>query len=199
MRVVLLGATALALGAAGPASAAEAIVGVFMHDSTFIGEALGVGAAGREEGSDLHLGLRSARLEALSVLGRPQAHGFVSINSQDTSNFAAVGLSWPIALGRKAYLRPGVGLALTDGESSLPPVNAPGLSPAEVQRRLALYRSRIDFGSKLLFQPELSLGYRFDERWAVELSWVHISNAQVFARGKNQGMDDVGVRMIRRF
>lgn len=196
-------AAALGVAAAvfcvGAAQAGEWLLGVYAHDVTFIGEAIGVGAPGREEGTDLHLGVRSARIGRLKVLGRPQAHMFVSLNSENTSNFAAAGLSWPIALTERLYVRPGLGLAITDGEVDLPPVNAPGLSPEEIERRLKLYRSRIDFGSKVLLQPELALGLRVDNAWSAELSWVHISNGQVFAQGKNQGMDAAGVRLLRRF
>ena len=52
---------------------------------------------------------------------------------------------------------------INDGETGLPPVNEPGISQEEVQRRLKLYNTRIDFGSKVLFQPELNLGYRFND------------------------------------
>jgi len=157
---------------------------------------IGVGAAGRGGGSDLQIGLRSDRIEALGLIGRPQAHAIVSVNSDGTSNFVAAGLSWPVDLPRRFYVRPGLGVASPDGRVGLPPVNAPGLTPPEIQRRLSLYHSRIDFGSHLLFQPELSVGRVLSPRWSVELSYVHLSNGQVFAQGKNQGLDDAGLRLI---
>ncbi|MFP5449121.1 MAG: acyloxyacyl hydrolase [Alphaproteobacteria bacterium] len=179
------------------ARAADLLVGAYAHDVTFIGEAIGSGAPGREEGIDLHLGLRSEPIDDL--FSRPQLHAFVSLNSEGTSNFVAAGASWPISLTERLYVRPGLGLAYTDGEAGLPPVNAPGLTPAEIARRLELYNTRIDFGSQLLFQPELSVGYEFTETIAAELSWVHISNAQIFHQGKNQGLDAAGVRLIYSF
>jgi hypothetical protein len=172
------------------------LVGAFAHDVTFIGDLVGVGAADREGGTDLQIGIRSDPLDELSLIGRPQAHGLLSINSAGTSNFVAAGLSWPISLPGQFYVRPGLGLAYTDGEAGLPAVNAPGLAPPEIQRRLKLYRSRIDFGSHLLFQPELSIGRVLSPRWSVELTYLHLSNGQVFARGKNQGLDDAGLRLI---
>ena len=201
LRTAALGAAVICLvgTGAGRAQAGEWLVGVYAHDAAFLGNAFGVGSAGRESGADLQLGARSDRIAALGFLGRPQAHAFVSVNSEGTSNFVAAGLSWPIDLTEKVYIRPGLGLAYTDGEHGLPPVNAPGLSPAEIQRRLNLYNTRIDFGSSLLFEPEIALGYRFNDRWSGELSWVHISNGEVFHHGKNQGMDDAGVRFARRF
>jgi len=196
-KLVAAASAAVCLISAGAAQSADLLVGIYGHDVTFIGEAIGSGAAGREDGIDLHLGLRSDPIEAL--WGDPQAHAFVSINSENTSNFIAAGLSWPVGITDRLYVRPGLGLAYTDGEAGLPPVNAPGLTPEEVARRLELYNTRIDFGSKLLFQPELSLGYEFNERFAAELSWVHISNAQIFHQGKNQGLDEAGVRLIYSF
>ncbi|PVM86802.1 acyloxyacyl hydrolase [Caulobacter radicis] len=202
MKFALLAAVAgAALACATTASAGELIVGAYKHDVTFIGEAVGLGAAGREDGVDLHLGYRTDRLENLTWLGKPQVHAFVSLNSENTSNFVAAGFSWPIDFGDKGgfYFRPGMGLAYTDGETGLPPVNEPGISQAEIDRRLKLYNTRIDFGSKVLFQPELALGYRFNDRWATELSYVHLSNGQIFHQGKNQGLDDLGVRLLYAF
>jgi lipid A 3-O-deacylase len=197
LRIAALCAALVSLS--GAAQAGELLLGVYAHDAAFLGDAFGVGSAGRESGADLHLGYRTERIEALSLIFKPQAHAFISVNSEGTSNFVAAGLSWPIDLSHNFYLRPGLGLAYTDGEHGLPPVNAPGLSPAEVQRRLHLYNTRIDFGSALLFEPEIGIGYRFSERLSGELSWVHISNGEIFHQGKNQGMDDAGVRFAYKF
>ncbi|HSV04569.1 MAG TPA: acyloxyacyl hydrolase [Phenylobacterium sp.] len=194
-----LAATAAALaglGLAGPAFAAELMLGAYAHDVSFLGSAIGSGAADREKGADLELGLRSGRIEALRLIGAPQAHAFVSVNTNHTSDFVAAGLSWPVRLTHRLYLRPGLGLAYTDGKAGLPPVNAPGLTPEEIQRRLHLFQTRIDFGSRLLFEPEIALGAHLSPRWSAELSWVHISNGEVFHHGKNQGLDDAGVRVI---
>jgi len=202
MKIALLAASAAAvLGAAAPALAGEVYVGALKHDVTFIGEAVGLGAAGREDGVDIHLGYRTERVESLTWLGRPQVHAMVSINSENTSNFVAAGFNWKLDFGQEGgfYLRPGIGLAYTDGETGLPPVNQPGISQAEIDRRLVLYNTRIDFGSKVLFEPELALGYQFNDRWSAELAYTHLSNGQIFHQGKNQGLDDVGVRLVYAF
>ena len=191
-----LSAGLAAAALAAPAAAPEWYVGLYAHDITVVGETLGLGAAGREEGAGIHLGYRSAPFDSLGWLGRPQAHAFVSINSNNTSNFVSLGLDWKIPLSERFYLRPGFGLAYTDGAAGLPPVNAPGLTPQEQARRLALYRSRIDFGSKLLFNPQLALGFRFNDQVATEFSYTHLSNGQIFHTGKNQGLDDAGIRLV---
>jgi len=196
MRIWAALAATVGLCLATPAVAAELIAGVYAHDVSFLGSAVGSGAADREKGADIQLGLRSGRIEALRLLGAPQAHAFVSVNTDGTSDFAAVGLSWRVPLGGRFYLRPGLGLAYTDGKVNLPPVNAPGLSPDEVQRRLRLFQTRIDFGSRTLFEPELALGAHLGGTWSAEISWVHISNGEIFHHGKNQGLDDAGLRVV---
>ncbi len=51
----------------------------------------------------------------------------------------------------------------------------------------------------MLFEPELALGYRFSERLAAELAYVHISNGRVIGGSdQNDGMDTVGVRLLYR-
>ena len=61
--VAAASASALLL-AAGPAGAGEVIAGVYAHDVTFLGEAVGLGAAGKEGGANIHLGWRSDRIDA---------------------------------------------------------------------------------------------------------------------------------------
>jgi len=202
MKTAMFAVTAAAvLAVAAPACASEAFVGVYKHDVTFIGDAIGLGAAGREGGADIHLGYRTGKLETLRWLGKPQVHAMVSINTNNTSNFVAAGFDWKIELGQPGgfYFRPGIGLAYTDGKAGLPPANAPGLTQAERDRRTYLYYHRIDFGSHVLFEPELALGYQVSDKVSVELSYTHLSNGQIFHQGKNQGLDDAGVRLVYAF
>lgn len=190
---------AASLMSAAPARAAEVYGGLFKHDVSTLGNFVGLGAANREHGVDVHVGVRSNRLENLTLLGRPQAHAMISVNSHNTSNFVAAGFDWAIPLGKTFYVRPGFGLAYTDGAAGLPPANAPNLTPAERERRTRLYYTRIDFGSKVLFKPELALGVRLSDRLAAEFAYVHLSNGQIFHTGKNQGLDDAGVRLVYSF
>lgn len=202
MKTAMFAAVAAAtLAFAAPALAGEAFVGVYKHDVTFIGKAVGLGAAGREDGYDVHLGYRTDKLENLRWLGKPQVHAMVSINSKNTSNFVAAGFDWKIDLGQPGgfYLRPGMGLAYTDGKAKLPPANAPNISDEERARRTYLYYHRIEFGSHVLFEPELALGYQVSDKVSVELSYTHLSNGQIFHQGKNQGLDDAGVRLVYAF
>ncbi|MDO1559591.1 acyloxyacyl hydrolase [Brevundimonas sp. 2R-24] len=200
--VVSAAAAALAMGAAGAAAASEGWVGVYAHDVTFVGETLGLGAAGKEGGANIHLGWRSERLDnAPDWMGGPRVHAFISANTEGDTSYAAVGLNWHVPLGDSGtwYLRPGFGLAYHDGWDEFPDWNEAGITTEERDRRIALRSERIEFGSKVLFEPELAFGARLSENTSIELSYVHLSNGQIFAQGKNQGLDEVGIRLVHRF
>ena len=206
-RILFAAAAALSVAWAGDASAGEVFGGIYGHNVTFIGDNIGIGAVKREDGMDVHIGYRTDKIDALKWIGRPAVHAFVSINSRRTggvskegSDFVAVGFDWPITLFRSPfYIRPGIGLAYTDGQFNLPPANAPNLSAAEAQRRLQLHFGRLDFGDPWQFEPELALGYHLSHHWSTELSYTHISNGQIFHHGKNEGLDDAGVRLNYKF
>jgi lipid A 3-O-deacylase len=165
-------AAALALPA--PALAGEIFGGVFVHDVT-----TPVTRSGQEGGINLHLGWRGERIGALGAVGGPSPHVFASLNTAGDTNYAGAGISWKI--GRTVYVRPGIGMAIHDGPRG-------ATTPPE----------RIDFGTRVLFVPEISAGYQIDPRLSIEASWVHLSHAQIFSR-HNPGSDSFGVRLNYRF
>lgn len=171
MIVKTIAAIAALLASAGAADANEIFGGVFAHD---VDTPLTFG--GFEDGADLQLGWRGAPIRALRAVGAPSPYFFGSLSTAGDTNFAAAGLSWRI--GRRFYLRPGVGIAIHDRDDLL--VGPDGL--------------RRDLGSRVLFEPEIGLGYQVNDRLSVEASWVHISQAQLFDR-QNPGMDSIGLRL----
>lgn len=192
-RIIAGTVLAAALALSGAAQAGEVFVGAYAH---------GVGTKQEQEGgADFMLGVRSERIESLWWLGKPSLHAFGSVNTEVDTHFIAAGVNWPIPIfgSAKWYIRPGIGLAYTTGEADIGNAFDPGITAAERARRQRLSATRIDFGSQVLFEPELAIGYRINDAWKVEASFVHLSNGQILAQGKNQGLDDVGVRVSRRF
>ena len=162
-------ALALALGAS-PASAAEIFAGLLAHDVD-----TPLTSGGFEDGADIELGWRGDRSDALRFLGRPQPYVFASLATGGETHFAAAGLSWRLGGGR-FFARPGIGLAIHTRSS-----------------HGVMNGFRTDLGSRILFEPELGLGYRISERVSLEAAWVHVSHAQLFSR-QNPGMDSIGLR-----
>lgn len=165
MRVVRLLPFALLFAA--PAHAGELFAGLHKHA---VDTPLSL-SGGDEEGVDLSLGYRWAGLGRTGL----QPYAFAALNSAGDTSYAAAGLSY--RFGGKLYLRPGLGLAIHNGSA-----------------RNVTTGEDIDFGSRILFEPELGVGYQANDRLSVEASWVHMSHATLFS-SQNPGIDNIGLRV----
>ncbi len=156
---------------AAPAVAGEVFAGALAHgvDTPFT-------LSTREKGADFQLGYRGEKIEALHAVGAPSPYVFGSVNSKGDTSFVAAGLSWKF--GKTLFVRPAIGLALHDGK--IPRATASG--------------KRLDLGSRILFEPEIGIGYQFTKRVSAELNWTHVSNATLLS-GQNPGLDMIGARM----
>jgi hypothetical protein len=159
---------ALLATAPAPALAGEVFGGLYVHDvDTFLTK------SGVEEGTDVQLGWRGGRLGKTPL----QPYVFGALNTAGETSYAAVGLS--AKFGRSIYVRPGLGIAVHNGSAKNFEDPANG---------------KIDFGSRVLFEPEIGIGAQVNSRLSIEASWVHMSHAQIFGR-QNPGIDNIGVRL----
>lgn len=156
---------------ASPASAQEIFGGIFAHDVE-----TPLNLRGVEPGVDFQAGWRGGRIRGLGAIGAPSPYVFAALNSDGDAHYAAAGISWKI--GGRLYLRPGLGLAVHTG-----PIRPDPLEP------------RRSFGSRVLIEPELGIGYLFGERLSAEASWVHMSHAGLLNGRQNPGIDNIGVRL----
>jgi hypothetical protein len=172
-RPLLAVAAAMAILTPATALADEVFVGVYAHavDTPFTFRT-------GESGADIQAGYRFNRLESLSFLGKPAPYVIASLNSQGDTSFAGAGLSWKLGKGA-VYARPEVGIVIHDGPS----------------RRIASDGTHTELGSRVLFEPGLSVGVRVSPRMAVEASWTHISQARLFNSAQNPGIDMFGARL----
>ncbi len=137
------------------------------------------------------------RSRPLDFALKPRLTAKVQVNTGGKTSFASIGAEWrQHVLKRRLYGQIGVGLTIHDGYRVIPdPFEfAPG--SAEFWRRYDLYSTRTSFGSRVLLNPNLSIGVRLDRRWAVEATFEHFSHRQLFGR-INEGLESLGVRLIR--
>jgi lipid A 3-O-deacylase len=167
-RHVLIGAFAAC--AATPAFAGEVFGGLYVHG---VDTPLTLGGS-PEGGVDLQLGFRGGPIIPGTKL---EPYLFGALNSKGDTSYAAAGLSWKF--GDRFYIRPGVGIAVHTGSSG-------NSDHAD--------HDHIDFGSRILFEPEVGIGARISERLTIEASWVHLSHATLLSR-QNPGIDNIGVRL----
>lgn len=181
------------LAFASPAVAGEVFGGAYVHD---IDDGISYGKF--EDGVQIVAGVRTTALEELSLIGKPRVHVLAGLNTAGGTNYAAAGLAWRFDLSRRLYLQPGIGFAIHDGNVDLPSPDDPGISAEERLKRISDIRTKLDLGSRVLFEPELTLGWKATERLSVELSWIHLSHGQLAGRN-NPGLGDVGVRFTYRY
>jgi hypothetical protein len=150
------------------ANAGELFGGLYVHDVK-----TPLDKSGIEGGSDVMLGYRGGAIGHTPL----QPYVFGALNTAGETSYAAAGLS--AKFGRSIYIRPGLGIAVHTGsaEKFQDPSN-----------------DKIDFGSRVLFEPELGVGAQINDRLSIEASWVHMSHAQLFGR-QNPGIDNLGVRL----
>lgn len=159
------------LAAPGVARAGELFGGAYVHDVKLPTDLSGV-----EGGADLMLGLRGGTI-AKPLGAELQPYVFGALNTAGETDYAAVGLSAKFNLGKSIYIRPGLGLAIHDGSAGR-----------------FFRRDKIAFGSRVLFEPELGIGTKINNRLSMEASWVHMSHATLFSH-ENPGIDNLGVRL----
>lgn len=161
----------LAAMAPAAADAGELFGGLYVHDVK-----LPTDLSGIEGGADVMLGYRGGVIvKPFGVALQPYVFG--ALNTSGNTDYAALGLSARFGLGKSVYIRPGLGIAVQDGSAGR-----------------FFRRDKIAFGSRVLFEPELGIGTRINDRLSAEASWVHMSHAQLRGR-ENPGIDNLGVRL----
>lgn len=192
-RTLVMALVAAATLSASAARAGEVFLGAYAHD---VDDGISYGKF--EDGAQIVGGVRTTALDELRFLGRPRVHLLAGVNTSGGTNYAAAGLAWRFNLSERVYVQPGIGLAIHDGRVNLPSPDAPGLTPEERLKRLRDFQTKLDLGSRVLFEPEISLGWKATRRLSVELSWIHLSHAKL-AGDYNPGVGDVGVRLLYRY
>ena len=178
---------------AAPACAGEAFLGLYSHDIDD-----GISHGHYEEGPQIVGGFRTTDLEELHILGRPRAHLLAGVNTKGGTDYLAAGLSWRFPVGERFYVEPGIGGAIHTGKVDLPSPYEPGITPAQAAKRLNDWRTKLDLGSRVLFEPEISFGWKATNRLSMELSWIHMSHAQLAGK-QNPGLGDFGLRAVYRY
>lgn len=151
-----------------PANAGEVFGGLYVHD---VESPLTL--SGVEGGVDVQLGYRFGRIGRTPL----EPYVFGALNSAGETHYAVAGIS--AKFGKRLFVRPGIGVAIHSGDSR--DFEDP-------------FDDDVEFGNRLLFAPEVSIGYQVGERFSVEASLVHLSHGQLFG-DQNPGIDNVGIRL----
>ena len=186
VRIHLAAAAAMTVTAApAPAQLIEEVrLGVVAHD--LVDHA--------EDGPQIAVEALFASPDFLAPILSPRPYLYGSFNTQGFTNLGAAGLNWTWAPGAGAWsLEGAVGISYNDGVEDV--VDLPPDDPYRIETA----NTRALLGSRWLFHSRLGVDYALSERWAVGAYYEHFSHGQILASGRNQALDEFGVRIGYRF
>lgn len=192
MRVIAAGVAAFGASflMAAPASAGvdEVHLGVVAHNICVTN----CKNADKEDGPNIDVQVSFDSPQFLRWAASPQPYLMASINTAGATSFAAAGLEWRWQFAERWALEPGIGYTIHNGETNNPYANGTPEAAAFAQQHVLL-------GSRDLFRTSLGLTYDPDGPWEIGFIYEHLSHGQILGHGRNQGLDEAGVRIGYRF
>ncbi|MGV6819640.1 MAG: acyloxyacyl hydrolase [Parvularcula sp.] len=197
LKIISLAVPALFSWAAAVATAGEVRVGIAKHDIT-----------DTEDGADI----QGQITFDTNWFGFLDSYVVAQGNTEGSFNAGGAGLMVQTSPARKWFAELQFGLVVHDGRVKLPPpdvlIDGSIIDPADVGNpdveALLLRRRVLDtektYGCKYLFQTQPAIGRHLNDRWSTAVYWEHLSHGQILCdSGKNEGVDNIGVRLSRRF
>lgn len=166
----------------------EVHVGVMAHNVCVIN----CDNADKEDGPNVEFQVSFDSPSFLSWAASPQPYIMASVNTAGETSFGGAGLEWRWNFAEGWALEPGFGLVIHDGETDNP---FPNGSPEAEE----FNDEHVLLGSDTLFRTSLGLTRQLAGPWEAQLFYEHLSHGQILATGRNQGLDEVGVRFGYRF
>ncbi|MGE0044697.1 MAG: acyloxyacyl hydrolase [Hyphomonadaceae bacterium] len=192
MRFVTTGA--LAIGAfasmtgAAEAGVARVHVSVMEHNVRIIDDK----NADKEEGLAVQGQINFSSPSWLDWAGSPEPYIVGSVSTAGETSFAGVGLEWRWEFADGWALSPGLGYVIHDGELENPFPNGSPEAAAFAEEHVLL-------GSRDLFRTSIALEREFGGGWAAGVEYTHLSHGQILGEGRNQGLDQIGLRLTYAF
>ena len=179
---------ALALAPSAEAGVDEIHMGVMAHNICVTD----CKNAGKEEGPNVEFQVSFDSPGFLDWAGSPQPYIMASANTAGETSFGGVGLEWRWRFAEGWALEPGFGYVVHDGEENNPFANGTPEAAAFAQEHVLL-------GSRDLFRTSIGVTRDFEGPWEAELFFSHLSHGQILGEGRNQGMDQLGLRLGYQF
>lgn len=143
-----------------------------------------------EDGPNVTLDLLFASPDFLEVIWSPRPYLYGSFNTNGLTNFGGTGLAWNWEFAENWNFEFRTGLSYNDGVVDIDPNSAP-----DDPTRIRLATTRALMGNEILFHNALGIDYDLNDRWSIGAYYEHISHGQIIAEGRNQALDNAGVRI----
>jgi lipid A 3-O-deacylase len=146
-----------------------------------------------EDGPQIGLEALFKSPDFLAPIGAPRPYVYASLSTQGYTNLVATGLNWTGRFGDRWSIEGAFGISYNDGVDDI--VNLAPNDPVRIETA----RTRALLGSEWLFHSRLGADYALTEQWAIGAYYEHFSHGQILASGRNQALDEFGVRLGYRF
>ena len=187
----LIAATTLIAAGTGSAQAGivdEVRVGVLQHNICLID----CDNADKEDGPDISAEVVFASPDFLSWALEPRFYLGTTYNTAGETSFYGGGVQWSFDITDRLSFEPGIGYVFHDGYNENPYVQG-------TPEATAFGEEHVLMGSDDLFRTSFALTWDFTDKWAGQLLYEHFSHGQILGDGRNQGMDNIGLRIAYTF
>ncbi|HRP10699.1 MAG TPA: acyloxyacyl hydrolase [Terricaulis sp.] len=148
--------------------------------------------ADKEDGPNVEFQVSFDSPEFLGWAFAPQPYVMASVNTAGDTSFGGAGLEWSWKFAPGWALEPGLGYVIHSGELENPYANG-------TPEAAAFAEAHVQYGSRDLFRTSLALTREIGDAWEVQLLYEHLSHGQILGEGRNQGVDQIGLRLGYRF
>ncbi len=179
---------ALMMAPAAQAGVNEVHVGVIQHNICLST----CDNADKEGGPNVELQVSFDSPDFLSWAASPQPYVIASVNTAGDTSYGGFGFEWRWNIAENWALEPGLGYVVHDGEVDNPYANG---TPEAAD----FASDHVLLGSEDLFRLSLGLAYDFEGPWEAQVLVEHLSHGQIIGAGRNQGMDEIGLRFGYQF
>ncbi len=115
-----------------------------------------------------------------------------SVNVAGDTSFGGFGLEWHWEFAENWAFEPGLGYIVHDGETLNPYANG-------TPEAATFAAEHVQLGSRDLFRTSIGVSHDFAGPWEAEVFFEHLSHGQILGEGRNQGLDQLGVRFGYKF
>jgi lipid A 3-O-deacylase len=148
--------------------------------------------ANKEDGPAVELQVNFSSPGFLRWAGSPEPYVVGSLNVAGDTSFGGAGLEWNWRFAEGWTVTPGLGYVVHDGELNNPYANG-------TPEAAAFFEEHVLLGSRDLFRTSIGLERDFGGGWSGQVFYSHLSHGQILGSGRNQGLDQAGLRIGRRF
>ena len=157
----------------------EIKTGVVAHDAGIFGRQ-------KEKGLDSTFEFLFRKINYnLFWLGKPRPHVGATINMGGDTSQAYAGVTWDYKLPKRMFFNFSWGLAYHNGD--------------KIHSASNVQTDKKELGSSVLFREAAEIGWNFYGKDSISLRFDHISNANLWGEGTNEGLDTFGIVYSYRF